>query len=109
MATNAKIIKLGNGNFTYIPITSTEAIQHSYGSEKVVLESYLGGLQADIAKNATNISTLAGAVIQEKANLDARSLRSPRMHVNFTILTTVVPVTTLTSRCHGIGTRHHIQ
>lgn len=71
MATNAKIIKLGNSTTTYIPITSTEAIQHSYGNQKVVLESYLGGLQADIAKNATNISTLAGAVIQEKANLEA--------------------------------------
>lgn len=69
MATNAKIIKLGNGSITYIPITSTEAIQHSYGSEKVVLESYLGGLQADIAKNATNISTLAGAALEAKANL----------------------------------------
>lgn len=69
MATNAKIIKLGNGNFTYIPITSTQAIQHSYGSEKVVLESYLGGLQADIAKNATNITTLAGAALEAKANL----------------------------------------
>ena len=71
MATNAKIIKLGNGSTTYIPITSTEAIQHSYGSEKVVLESYLGGLQADIAHNASNISILAGAVVQEKANLEA--------------------------------------
>lgn len=69
MATNAKIIKLGNGSITYIPITSTEAIQHSYGSKKVVLESYLGGLQADIAKNATNISTLAGAALEAKANL----------------------------------------
>ena len=68
MAT-AKIIKLGNGSTTYIPITSTEAIQHSYGSEKVVLESYLGGLQADIAKNATNITTLAGAALEAKANL----------------------------------------
>ena len=71
MATNAKIIKLGNSTTTYIPITSTEAIQHSYGGEKVVLESYLGGLQADIAKNASNISILAGAVVQEKANLEA--------------------------------------
>ena len=69
MATNAKIIKLGNGSTTYIPITSTEAIQHSYGSEKVVLESYLGGLQADIAKNASHISTLAGAALEAKANL----------------------------------------
>lgn len=69
MATNAKIIKLGNGTTTYIPITSTQAIQHSYGNEKVVLESYLGGLQADIAKNATNISTLAGAALEAKANL----------------------------------------
>ena len=69
MATNAKIIKLGNGSITYIPITSTEAIQHSYGSQKVVLESYLGGLQADIAKNATNITTLAGAALEAKANL----------------------------------------
>lgn len=69
MATNAKIIKLGNGSITYIPITSTEAIQHSYGSEKVVLESYLGGLQADIAKNAGNITTLAGAALEAKANL----------------------------------------
>ena len=70
MATNAKIIKLGNGSTTYIPITSTEAIQHSYGSEKVVLESYLGGLQADIAKNAGNITILAGGMLQAKANLD---------------------------------------
>ena len=70
MATNAKIIKLGNGSITYIPITSTEAIQHSYGSEKVVLESYLGGLQADIAKNAGNITTLAGAALEAKANLN---------------------------------------
>ena len=69
MATNAKIIKLGNSTTTYIPITSTEAIQHSYGSQKVVLESYLGGLQADIAKNATNITTLAGAALEAKANL----------------------------------------
>ena len=68
MAT-AKIIKLGNSTTTYIPITSTEAIQHSYGSQKVVLESYLGGLQADIAKNATNITTLAGAALEAKANL----------------------------------------
>ena len=68
MAT-AKIIKLGNSTTTYIPITSTQAIQHSYGSEKVVLESYLGGLQADIAKNATNITTLAGAALEAKANL----------------------------------------
>ena len=68
MAT-AKIIKLGNSTTTYIPITSTEAIQHSYGSKKVVLESYLGGLQADIAKNATNITTLAGAALEAKANL----------------------------------------
>ena len=68
MAT-AKIIKLGNSTTTYIPITSTQAIQHSYGSQKVVLESYLGGLQADIAKNATNITTLAGAALEAKANL----------------------------------------
>lgn len=71
MATNAKIIKLGNGSITYIPITSTEAIQHSYGSEKVVLESYLGGLQADIAKNAGNISILAGGMLHAKADLEA--------------------------------------
>ena len=69
MAT-AKIIKLGNSTTTYIPITSTQAIQHSYGSEKVVLESYLGGLQADIAKNAGNISILAAGALQAKANLD---------------------------------------
>lgn len=68
MAT-AKIIKLGNSTTTYIPITSTQAIQHSYGSEKVILESYLGGLQAGIAKNTTNISTLAGAALEAKANL----------------------------------------
>lgn len=71
MATNAKIIKLGNGSITYIPITSTQAIQHSYGSEKVVLESYLGGLQADIAKNAGNISILAGGMLHAKADLEA--------------------------------------
>lgn len=70
MAT-AKIIKLGNSTTTYIPITSTEAIQHSYGSEKVVLESYLGGLQADIAHNASNISILAGGMLHAKADLDA--------------------------------------
>ena len=70
MATNAKIIKLGNSTTTYIPITSTEAIQHSYGSQKVVLESYLGGLQAGIAKNATNISTLAGAALLSSRNID---------------------------------------
>ena len=70
MATNAKIIKLGNSTTTYIPITSTQAIQHSYGSQKVVLESYLGGLQADIAKNAGNITTLAGAALEAKANLN---------------------------------------
>ena len=70
MATNAKIIKLGNGSTTYIPITSTQAIQHSYGSEKVVLDAYLGGLHADIEKNAGNISILAGGVLQAKANLD---------------------------------------
>ena len=50
--TQAKIIKLGNGSTTYIPITSTQAIQHHYGSSNVVLESYLGGLQANITKNA---------------------------------------------------------
>lgn len=68
MAT-AKIIKLGNSTTTYIPITSTQAVQHSYDGQKVVLESYLGGLQADIAKNATNISILAGAAVEAKANL----------------------------------------
>lgn len=71
MATNAKIIKLGNSTTTYIPITSTQAIQHSYGSEKVVLESYLGELQADIAKNAGNISILAGGMLHAKADLEA--------------------------------------
>ncbi len=71
MATNAKIIKLGNSTTTYIPITSTEAIQHSYGNQKVVLESYLGGLQADIAKNAGNITILAGGMLNAKADLDA--------------------------------------
>lgn len=61
--TTAKIIKLGNGSTTYIPITSTQAIQHHYGNSNVVLESYLGGLQANITKNAGDISTLANAVI----------------------------------------------
>ena len=84
--TQAKIIKLGNGSTTYIPITSTQAIQHHYGSSNVVLESYLGGLQANITKNAGDISTLANAVIgayttinehsQHIANYDATYIKA---------------------------------
>ena len=68
--TKARIIKLGNGSTTYIPITSTNASQHYDGSSYVVLESYLGGLSNRIKTNADNISTLAGAALQAKANLD---------------------------------------
>ena len=63
MAT-AKIIKLSNGSTTYIPITSTNAIQHYKGTpgdkSYVLLETYLGGLKSDITTNERNIQTLLG-------------------------------------------------
>lgn len=73
MAT-AKIIKLSNGSTTYIPITSTNAIQHYKGTpgdkSYVLLETYLGGLKSDITTNERNIQTLANAVINTYTKIE---------------------------------------
>lgn len=72
--TKARIIKLGNGSTTYIPITSTNAIQHYKGTpgdkSYVLLETYLGGLKSDITTNSTNIQTLANAVINAYTKIE---------------------------------------
>ena len=72
--TTAKIIKLSNGSTTYIPITSTNAIQHYKGTpgdkSYVLLETYLGGLKSDITTNSNNIQTLANAVINAYTKIE---------------------------------------
>ena len=72
--TKAKIIKLSNGSTTYIPITSTNAIQHYKGTpgdkSYVLLETYLGGLKSDITTNSNNIQTLANAVINAYTKIE---------------------------------------
>ena len=81
-----KIIKLNNGlsgssAITYVPVTTSEAIQHSWGdASKQQLKSYLGDLKASLDASIATvakappkasapvspINTLAGCVLNNK-------------------------------------------
>lgn len=67
-----KIIKLNNGlsgssAITYVPVTTSEAIQHSWGdASKQQLKSYLGDLKASLD---SSIATVAKAELETRNNL----------------------------------------
>ena len=67
-----KIIKLNNGlsgssAITYVPVTTSEAIQHSWGdASKQQLKSYLGDLKASLD---ASIATVAKAELETRNNL----------------------------------------
>ena len=69
-----KIIKLNNGlsgpsAITYVPVTTSEAIQHSWGdASKQQLKSYLGDLKASLD---SSIATVAAAELATRNNLAA--------------------------------------
>ena len=74
-----KIIKLNNGlsgssAITYVPVTTSEAIQHSWGaSDKQQLKSYLGDLKASLD---SSIATVAAAELATRNNLAATYIKA---------------------------------
>ena len=74
-----KIIKLNNGlsgssAITYVPVTTSEAIQHSWGdASKQQLKSYLGDLKASLD---SSIATVAAAELATRNNLAATYIKA---------------------------------
>ena len=74
-----KIIKLNNGlsgssAITYVPVTTSEAIQHSWGdASKQQLKSYLGDLKASLD---SSIATVAAAELATRNNLGATYIKA---------------------------------
>lgn len=74
-----KIIKLNNGlsgssAITYVPVTTSEAIQHSWGdASKQQLKSYLGDLKASLD---ASIATVAKAELETRNNLAATYIQA---------------------------------
>lgn len=64
-----QIIKFNNNGTTYVPVTTSEAIQHSWGdASKQQLKSYLGDLKASLDES---IATVAKAELETRSNLAA--------------------------------------
>lgn len=64
-----QIIKFNSNGTTYVPVTTSEAIQHSWGdSHKQQLKSYLGDLKASLD---SSIATVAAAELATRNNLAA--------------------------------------
>ena len=74
-----KIIKLNNGlsgssAITYVPVTTSEAIQHSWGdASKQQLKSYLGDLKVSLD---SSIATVANAELETRKNLAATYIKA---------------------------------
>ncbi len=69
-----KIIKFNNGSTTYVPVTTSEAIQHSWGdASKQQLKSYLGDLKASLD---SSIATVAAAELATRNNLAATYIKA---------------------------------
>ena len=64
-----RIIKFNSNGTTYVPVTTSEAIQHSWGdASKQQLKSYLGDLKASLD---SSIATVAAAELATRNNLAA--------------------------------------
>ena len=69
-----QIIKFNNGSTTYVPVTTSEAIQHSWGdASKQQLKSYLGDLKASLD---ASIATVAKAELETRNNLGATYIKA---------------------------------
>ena len=98
-----QIIKFNSNGTTYVPVTTSEAIQHSWGdASKQQLKSYLGDLKASLD---ASIATVAKAELETRNNLAATYIKagSSADKISYNLPNGTYGLITVNNVAHAIG------